>query len=133
MKRNKLLLVVIVSIVLLLVLSAFQVEDPGDLTEVLIWLALGPGAVYIAGLAISILLEKVPGWGTRIPEALRPYVILAISAGLMFGSQVLLGQEELLAQVAPVYKQIVVLITAWLGTQVQFLRMKAEGLLGSRS
>lgn len=109
-----------------------QPADLGDLGEVFAWLALGPGAVYVAGRAMSILLEKVPGWGTAVPEAARPFIVLALSGGLMFGSQFLLGQEEVLAQVAPIYKQVVLLITAWFATQQQYLSMKAAGTRGAR-
>lgn len=117
-----------------LLTTAFaQVDDPGNLAEVLAWLSLGPGAVYVAGRALSILLEKIPGWGTKFPEAARPYAVLVLSGGLMFGAQYFLGQAEILASVAPIYKQVVLLITAWLATQQQYLSLKAAGLRGARS
>jgi hypothetical protein len=133
-KYSKVLFLLVIAMVWLLT-TAFvflQPADLGDLGEVLAWLALGPGAVYVAGRAMSILLEKVPGWGTAVPESVRPFIVLALSGGLMFGSQFLLGQEAVLAQIAPIYKQIVLLVTAWFATQQQYLSMKADGTRGTR-
>jgi len=111
----------------------FQPEDPTNLTEVLAWLALGPGAVYIAGRALAIFLEKLPGWGTYVPESLRPWLVIILGVGLSFGAQYLLSQTEVLAIVAPVYKHIVTIIVAWLGSQQEYNSLKARGLRGKRA
>ena len=51
MKASRIL---IISLFAMVFLFAFvQVEDPGNLAEVLAWLALGPGATYVAGSALA--------------------------------------------------------------------------------
>ena len=133
MKKRPLVFVFMFISLLLIAASFLQPEDPGDLNEVLIWLALGPGAVYVAGRALSIFLEKLPGWATKVPESLRPYIVLALGIGLSFGAKALLDQGEVLAQIAPIYKDLVTIIVAWLGTQQQYLSMKASGTRALRS
>ncbi len=122
----------VIASLLTMAMRFFQPEDPGDLIAVLTWLALGPGAVYVAGRALSIILEKFPGWATKFPESLRGYAVLGLSVALTFGAKALLGQGEVLAQIAPIYKDLVTIIVAWLGTQQQYLSMKSSGLRAPR-
>jgi hypothetical protein len=98
-----------------------------------LWIAFGPGAVYVAGRALAIILEKFPGWGTYVPESLRPLIVLALGLGLSFGAQYLLTQEGILVEITPIYKHIVTIILAWLGTQQEYNNLKHRGLRGKRA
>jgi hypothetical protein len=82
---------------------------------------------------MAIFLEKLPGWGTYVPESLRPWIVVLLGAGLSFGAQYLLKQTEVLATVQPVYKHIVTIIVAWLGSQQEYNNLKTLGLRGKRA
>lgn len=127
--RLPLLLLVLVS---LLLMAFAQPEDVSDLVAVLTWLALGPGAMYIAGQAMSHFVEKVPGWASRVPEVLRPFIVLLLAVGLAYGARLLLAQTEIVAAISPEYTFIVGIIVAWLGSQREFGRLKFNGLLQRR-
>lgn len=128
--QHRLFLTLLVPVILLLAaFSWLQPPDPSDLGAVLAWLALGPGAVYVAGQAFSYLLEKVPGWGTTVPEGARPYIVLAIAVGLAAGANFLLTRADVVGAIGPYYALIFQIIAAWLGTQKAFSDQKARGLI----
>ena len=117
----------------LLLIAAVQPEDPSDLNEVLLWMALGPGALFVAGNGLSYLLEIVPGWGSKILVSWRPWIVLALTVGLAFGAKALLGYEDLVSQIAPTYKMLFMVIGGWLGSQFAYGRLKMSGMRAERT
>lgn len=115
--------------------SAFvQPEDPSDLFAVLAWLAAGPGALFVAGYAVSFLLESVPGWGSTVPEGLRPWLVLAIAVALSFGAQVALKAvpSGILGDAAAIYKTLFLIVSTWVGSQLGYGRAKALDMRAPR-
>ena len=106
-----------------------QAPEPSDLTAVLVWLAAGPGGIYVAGRASAFLFEKIPGWGTRVPEAVRPWIVLLAGIGLAIGAHFLLAQPAVIAAINPYYLILVGAAIAWLGSQQQFTSLKVRGLI----
>ena len=113
---------------LLLGFRAQQPTDPGDLVQVLTWLA-GVGAVYVVGYGLSFLLEKVPGWGSKFPGWARGPVVILFSVGVAFGAQYLLRQTHVVELLGPIFTMIVQIILAYLGTQKAFAYQRQNGLL----
>lgn len=117
------------SLLLMAAAPAPQGSDPPDwanLPSVLGWIAAG-GAFYYIGKGLSLLLEKVPGWGSKFPAFLRPWTVLVIGIGAAFGAQYLLSQTAILAQLGPWFERVVMLAFIWYGTQTQFEELKAAG------
>lgn len=129
MKIRLILLLLSLLALLSLAFAWLQPTDPLDLATVLAWVAAGPGAVWVAGRALSFLLEQIPGWGTVLSGRLRWWIVLVLSAGLMIGAYLLLQRVELLAQIDPIYKMLFMLVAAWLGTQQQYIQLKGVGAL----
>ena len=132
MKRSLWVILLCISLVVLVFTVAFtflQPVEPTDLVAVLAWLAAGPGAVWVAGRALSFLLEQIPGWGSALSGTLRWWIVLVLAAGVMVGAYMLLQQAALLPQLDSVYKMVFMLIAAWLGTQQQFVSLKTAGVL----
>ena len=132
MKRTLWIALLFISLIAFVFAAAFtllQPVPPTDLVAVLAWLAAGPGAVWVAGRALSFLLEQIPAWGTALSGTLRWWIVLVLATGIMVGAYVLIQRSDLLAQLDPIYKMAFMLIAAWLGTQQQFVSLKAAGLL----
>lgn len=107
----------------------FQPSDATSLTEVIAWLALGPGAVWIAGKAVSFLVEEIPGWGTAISGRLRALIVLLLACAIAVGAYFLQQRSELLVQLDPWYKLGFLIVTTWASTQATFTDMQAKGLI----
>lgn len=127
--RFMLLILALLALLSMAFMPLFQPAEPSDLLAVLAWMAAGPGAVWVAGRALSFLLEQVPGWASALTGTLRWWIVLVLSAGLMVGAYALLQRGDLLAQADPIYKMIFMLVAAWLGTQQQFAQLKTAGIL----
>jgi hypothetical protein len=112
----------------LIAARALQPTDPGDLVQVLTWLA-GVGAVYVVGYGLSFLLEQVPGWGSKFPGWARGPVVILLSAGVAFGAQYLLRQTHVVELLGPIFTMIVQIILAYLGTQKAFAYQRQNRLL----
>lgn len=98
--------------------------DWSNLVTVLTWVAAG-GAFYYIGKGLSLLLEKVPGWGSKFPAFLRPWTVLILGVGAAFGAQYLITQVDLLAKLSPWFERVILLAFIWYGTQTQFEELKA--------
>jgi hypothetical protein len=118
-------------LLLTLALLAFQPSDPADLTSVLTWLA-GVGAVYAVGYGVSFILEKVPGWGSKLPSWARGVIVIALSAGVALGAQYLLGQAHFIGVFGPVFTLIVQMVVTYVGTQRAYDFQKTAGNLADR-
>ncbi len=122
----------IVAAFFLVAFRALQPEDPADLVGVLSWLALGPGALFVAGYAFSYLLEKVPGWGTVLPDFARAIIVIVLAVGLAIGARYLLSRMDIVAAIDPLYTLVIGILVAWYGTQKAFAQQKFTGLLQAR-
>jgi len=132
MKRTLWIALLFISLIAFVFAAAFtflQPVEPTDLVAVLAWLAAGPGAVWVAGRALSFLLEEIPAWGTALSGTLRWWIVLVLAVGIMVGAYALLQRSDFLPQLDPIYKMAFLLIAAWLGTKQQFTAIKAAGLL----
>lgn len=125
--RMPVMVLISLSSLLLMAFRSFQPATPEDLNVILAWLAAGPGAVWVAGRALSFLLEQIPVWGTAISGQLRWWIVLVLSGGLMFGAYALLQQSELVLKLSPIYQMLFMLVAAWLGSQQQFLSLVSAG------
>jgi len=122
----------IVLVFLSLFLVAFvQPTDPTDLVAVLTWLA-GVGAVYVVGYGLSFLLEKVPGWGGKVPGWARGIIVIVLAVGVAIGAQYLLAETHVVELLGPVFTLIVQIVLAYLGTQKAFAFQTANKLLADR-
>lgn len=136
MKRSRmfvlaLVILVVASLSLLLMAAAPAPQgtsppDWSNLVSVLAWVAAG-GAFYYIGKGLSLLLEKVPGWGSKFPAFLRPWTVLILGVGAAFGAQYLITQVHLLARLSPWFERVILLGFIWYGTQTQFEELKAAG------
>ena len=135
MKRSRMFVLALIALVaaslslLLIAAAPLQGSSPSDwsnLVSVLTWVAAG-GAFYYIGKGLSLLLEKVPGWGSKFPAFLRPWTVLAIGVGVAFGAQYLLTQTTIVAQLGPWFERVILLGFIWYGTQMQFEDLKADG------
>jgi len=123
------LVVASLSLLLMAAAPAPQGSSPPDwsnLVSVLTWIAAG-GAFYYIGKGLSLLLEKVPGWGSKFPAFLRPWTVLILGIGAAFGAQYLITQVDLLARLSPWFERVILLGFIWYGTQTQFENLKAAG------
>ena len=133
MTRRFSAILLLLSLVLVVAAVAFrpflQPENPNDLSAVIAWLALGPGAVWIAGKALSFLLEEIPGWGTALSGRVRSLIVLALACGVAVGAYFLQQQSNLLLQLDPWYKLAFLIVTTWASTQVTYADQKVNGLV----
>lgn len=118
---------ILLVIALFVVISslAFQVEPPADwtvLSSVLIWLA-GVGAVAAVGWIVANFLEKMVWWN-NLPPFVKWVTPPILSVLIAFGSQFLLKQEILLAQIQPYFALIVTILLAYWGSQVGHIATK---------
>jgi hypothetical protein len=136
LRRSPVLALIVLFSWCLVAFRLFQPANPEDLTAILTWLAAGPGAVWVAGRALSFLLEQIPAWGTAISGQLRWWIVLVLSGGLMFGAYTLLQQSEVVLQLSPIYQMLFMLVAAWLGSQQQFVTLvmagRITGLTGTK-
>jgi hypothetical protein len=132
-KRSRMFVLALITLVvaglslLLIAARPLQGSSPPDwsnLVSVLTWVAAG-GAFYYIGKGLSLLLEKVPGWGSKFPAFLRPWTVLILGVGAAFGAQYLITQVDLLAKLSPWFERVILLGFIWYGTQTQFEEMKA--------
>jgi hypothetical protein len=108
-------------------------EDPSDFLGVLQWLALGPGALFVAGSGLAFLLELFPAWGSAISGQLRPWIVLVLTIILAFGAKFALTYPTIIEQIAPVYTTLFLIVAAWVGSQFGYARAKIAGMRADRT
>jgi hypothetical protein len=138
MKRSIRILLVFLAILSLLSLAfrpLLQAEEPdwSSLPAVLLLIAAGPLALFLAGKGLAYLFEVIPGWGTKVPAVLRPYIVLAVAAALMFGADFLLAQSALVASIQPIYRKFAILVLLWVGSQKAYGEILVTGMRQPRS
>ena len=96
-----------------------------DLKSVLEWLIAG-GAPIAIMYAISLLAENWSGWHT-LPKSVKFLVPMILSAGLAIGAQVLTGYADVVAEIAPWWKIVLVAVMSYIGSQKAYMSTKASG------
>ena len=88
-----------------------------DVNEVLKWLA-GAGALAVVSWFASWFLEGF-AWWANLASNVKALIILAVAILLGLGSTYILSlPPEVLQPYLPYLSAVVLVITAWLGTQV---------------
>jgi len=88
-----------------------------NFNSVLQWLTSGAGAVILTGWLASWLLEDWKTWAL-LNAKLKKIIILLISAVLGVGGTLLYSNPQWTAQIQPYLDTLVLVVTAWLTTQV---------------
>lgn len=102
-----------------------MIEDPTNLTAVLIWLATA-GAPYFVGQVLSLLAENWSAWHS-LPRWLKFSAPLVLAPLVSIGATLLLRQTELIEQVSPWWSIIIGSITGYLGSQRAYMDVKRSG------
>ena len=116
------LLTVFAALLTLLVLAgpAFAqavTPDPTDLPSVVDYLATG-GAAIVAAALVSWLAERIPQFGA-LAGSVKWSVQIGLSAGLGVGAWYLINyQPALIAQLAPVFKAVVLAVGPVIANQL---------------
>ena len=101
---------------------AFQVGGFGSIEEFLIWIAVGGGSVFLAGAAVSLLLENWKAWHNfpRWVKVIVPVILAGIIGTL---AQSLLALE-VPALIPPAYGSLILVMLNWLSGQWQYMKVK---------
>jgi cation transport ATPase len=126
------LLLMVVLALPLMAFRAMQTIEPTDLVAVLTWIAAGPGAVAIAGIVLSRVLEWFPAWGAKLTGTMRGLVVVAGSLVFAFGAYFLLKAPPVIASIQPYYVVAVMALLAFAGSQWMFVQQKAAKALTDR-
>lgn len=126
-------LLIIVALMLIAANTMQEPADPSDFLGVLQWLALGPGALFVAGNGLAFLLEIFPAWGSIIHEKLRPWIVLGLTILLAFGAKAALAYPAVVEQIKPIYTTVFLIVAAWAGSQFGHASAKAAGMRAERT
>jgi len=96
-----------------------------DLKAVLEWLVAG-GAPIAVMYAVSLLAENWAKWHA-LPKFVKFLAPMLLSAGLAIGAQVLTGYADVVAEIAPWFKVVMVSVLAYVGSQKAYMSTKASG------
>lgn len=99
--------------------------NPQDLPAVLQWLT-GPGAAYVVGYILSLVVENVPAWA-KVPRIIKVLAPMVVSILISIVSTLLLKNTAFIQTVGPWWSLIVGAIISYLGTQQAFLYAKRAG------
>lgn len=95
---------------------SLQPQDWGDLAGVLLWIATGPGGVFLAMYVLSYIAETVPGWH-NLPEFLKRVTPVVIALLLSLGAQYALQKPDVIAVLQPFWA-LLILIFAGVGASL---------------
>jgi len=101
-----------------------QLPDWGNLTEVLSFLAAGGSAIVVA-VFLSFLAENFEFWH-KISAKGKLVLSLVLSIAVGAGAYYLSSLPELISFVQPYYALVVTIVLAWLGSQVAYMKSKAN-------
>lgn len=117
----------IITVLLLPLIAAAQMEDFGSLEEVVVWIISGGGSMVLAGYVIAYLLENVPAWHD-LPRWIKVLVPIALAGLFGFVAQSVLALE-LMTGVPPIVKSVLLMAINWLFSQRAYAGIK-EGSYG---
>ena len=101
-----------------------QLPDWGSLEVVLLFLAAGGSAIAVAAF-FSFLAENFEFWH-KISAKGKLVLSLVLSIAIGVGAYYLLSLPDLISFVQPYYALIVIIVIAWLGSQVTYMKSKAN-------
>ena len=123
--KLRLILLIIALTSFLFVVAAQTAPDFGSLAEVLIWVIEGGGAMILAGFIVAYLLENLAFWH-NLPVFVKKITPVVMAALLGVGAQsVLLG--DLLSYIPPVIQSMMLMLVAWLFSQIAYKGIKEGG------
>ena len=94
---------------------------------------LGPLALYLAGKGAGLPVRGHPRLGNQGSGGIRPYIVLAVAAALMFGADFLLAQSALVASIEPIYRKFAILVLLWVGSQKGYGEILTTGMRQPRA
>lgn len=97
--------------------------DWTQLGSVLLFIATG-GAVFVVNYGLSWLAENFEFWH-KLPSWLKLLIPILVSVLLAVGAQQLLLFPDIIAVIQPYWALLILIITAWLGSQRGYLSAKA--------
>lgn len=103
--------------------ALLQPENWGDLAGVLMWIATGPGSVFLAMYILSYIAETIPGWH-NLPEFAKRALPVVAAFLLSLGAQYALQNPDVIAIMQPFWA-LLILIFAGMGASLMGHR-KAE-------
>jgi len=95
--------------------------------SVIDWLASGAGAVIVVSWAASWLLEDVKAWAD-IDAKWKKLIILVVAVLVGLGGTVLQQNPEWVEAIKPYLDTLVLVVSAWLTTQVAHKADKSNTL-----
>ncbi len=101
-----------------------QLPDWGNLEEVLLFLAAGGSAIAVAAF-FSFLAENFEFWH-KISAKGKLILSLVFSIAVGAGAYYLLSLPDLISFIQPYYTLVVTIVLAWLGSQVAYMKSKAN-------
>lgn len=87
---------------------ALQPQDWGDLAGTLMWIAAGPGGVFLAMYVLAYLAETIPGWH-NLPDFVKRAVPVALAALFAFGAQYALQSPDVVAMLQPFWALLILI------------------------
>lgn len=89
--------------------ALLQPQDWGDLAGVLLWVATGPGGVFLAMYVLSYIAETFPQWH-KLPEFVKRAVPIAVAALLSVGAQYALQNPDVIAMLQPFWALLILIV-----------------------
>lgn len=114
---------------LLLIAAQTAPGSFGSLEEVLIWVAVGGGAMALWGYIQAYLLENVPAWH-GLPHWVKVLVPIVIAGVFGIAAEGLLALD-LLAYVPPAVKAVLLAAINWIFSQRAYKGIKASAYAAS--
>lgn len=96
-----------------------------DLGAFLTWLAMGGGSLVLVMWFVSWGLVNVKLWA-NLPAKAKSFLILLISILMSVGCYYLLKFPALLAEYDAVFKIVLGLVIAWIGSQAAYMKALGE-------
>ncbi len=99
----------------LFLMAARALQEFGDLEAVLVWVAVGGGAMALVGYLMAYLLENVPAWG-NLPRLVKVLFPIAIASLLGFLANSILALD-LVAEIPASYQAFLLAAINWVFSQ----------------
>lgn len=127
--RRKILIIGLIWSALFLI-AARALQEFGTLEEVLIWLAVGGGAMILFGYFEAYFLENWGFWH-KLPVKVKLVVPLAVAAVLGFLAQAALTLD-LPSAISPQFEAVILMLINWVFSQRAYKGIK-EGAYAASS
>ncbi len=106
----------------LFLIAANALQEFGSIADVLVWIAVGGGAMVLFGYFEAMLLENF-GWWHNLPTKVKLIVPLAFAAGVGFLAQSALALE-LPTAIPPQVEAVILMLINWVFSQRAYAGIK---------